>query len=366
MKTLIDILRKGNLELFHTSIISWLLDPKAEHGLELTLLRGLSETLDKLGDSSLKNAVMSGNPKVSSEVASYKSRYDIQIKIENSLFVLENKTKSIGGLSQFKQYKNGNNHLIALGFCDASFSPEVKKKYSVIKYGDILKILERIKLDKNNDFSVLVKHYRDFLKRELQLLKWISEYYSTNALPKTDNVFNTVESLEDYYTENDKRFLNLYYLEKLKEKICSMAVHKESKWVTDKNMQSGVWLANYKALPKKYIFNNGIKKLHKKMSAKMWFHIEMWDGVLSKSAKDRAGTLQLRCSTIQSNKTFHSKLLQILSLKGDEYNYPVYVKDNADSFYSVRCDLRKEDLLFPNMTKKLKDFMELFGTFVIT
>jgi len=47
VRTLVDILRKGNQELFHTSIISWLLDQKGEHGFGTIFLNELSELLSK-------------------------------------------------------------------------------------------------------------------------------------------------------------------------------------------------------------------------------------------------------------------------------------------------------------------------------
>ncbi len=42
-RTLIDILRKGNQELFHSSMIAWLLDPLAEHGLGTGFLDAFAE-----------------------------------------------------------------------------------------------------------------------------------------------------------------------------------------------------------------------------------------------------------------------------------------------------------------------------------
>ncbi len=33
-RTIVDILRKGNQELFHSAMVAWLLDPAAEHGYE--------------------------------------------------------------------------------------------------------------------------------------------------------------------------------------------------------------------------------------------------------------------------------------------------------------------------------------------
>jgi hypothetical protein len=91
VRTLVDILRKGNQELFHTSIISWLLDPKAEHGFGTTYLNELAELLSKKGDKSLKEELDKGIPVVRSEATSYKKRYDIEIQTNKSTFVFESK-----------------------------------------------------------------------------------------------------------------------------------------------------------------------------------------------------------------------------------------------------------------------------------
>lgn len=372
MRTLIDIFGKGNMDLFHTNMISWLISPDAEHGLKSSFLEKFSETLAKRGNIKLKQEVEHGEIVVHSKTIYYKWYYVIEIHTLNSLFVIHNKTMGIGVHSlstcfkKVKSYINNNADIIRLGFCDATFSTVVNDNYPLITYDDILEILETIKLDTNNDFSVLVRHYRNFLKRELQILEWISEYYSRNSLPKKDNIVNTVTSVGDYI-EKYKRFLNLYYLAKLKEKIRSVEVYKESDWQIWNVRKMDVCLDYYVDFQKKYILNNRLQDLCKSMDASLYFHIEIQEGVLSKSAKDLSGTLQLRCYSIeQSNKAIHTKLRQIIFQKEDEFNYSTHVKENAESFYVLSYCLRKEDLLFPNMIKKLTKFIERFGTFVTT
>lgn len=361
MRTLIDILRKGNQELFHTSIISWLLNPNAEHGLADQFLKGFSALLTRKGCPSLSDEIRQGKPIIRSEATSYKRRYDIEIQTENSLYVIENKTKTIGGLPQFKQYEGDNIHLIALGLCEVSFSPDVIQSYPFITYADILDLLDEINADNENDFSVLVRHYRDYIRRELQLLDWINEYYSKGKIPEYDEILETISSVGGY-TKNDERFLNLYYLENLKKKICGISVFENSKWVVDKNMMSGVWLANYEELPKKYNLHQSIRDLCERMDGNLWFHIEMWDGVLTKAPTDVAGMLQLRCSTSQSNSEFHKNLKNLVPLQEDEY-YPSRIKENAGTFYGVGRSVIKEDLVFQNMVDIMRNFMKRFGVF---
>ncbi len=71
-------------------------------------------------------------------------------------------------------------------------------------------------------------------------------------------------------------------------------------------MPSGVWLANYEALPRKYILNNNIRTLCKKTGATLWFHIEIHKGVLSEAVKDPAGVYSLDAPPIKATKLFTS------------------------------------------------------------
>ncbi len=57
MLTIIDLLQRGNLEFFHSSILAWLLNSEKEHRLKTSVLRGLVEELILQGYPELKNAV---------------------------------------------------------------------------------------------------------------------------------------------------------------------------------------------------------------------------------------------------------------------------------------------------------------------
>ena len=359
MRTIIDILHKGNQELFHSKIIAWLLDPEAEHGLNSKFLEEFADILSTKGIPELKDAILDKKPSVKTETTSYRSRYDIEIKVNGLLFVLENKTKSIGEMPQFKKYSNSSAFLIALGFSDVSFLPEVTSSYPLITYEDILEILNRIGIKEDNDFSVFIKHYKTYLSRELSILDYILTCYRDNEI-NSHNKINEIISSVDCYTSNDFRFLNLYYLEKLKEYFSKQSYLKNSKWVSDKNMVSGVWLANYKKLPDDYFFSDAIRKLYNDKKAGLWFHVEMWNGVVSNELKDVAGMIQLRCSCECENKEFINEFKKIYELKDGEY-YPARTDNRWDTFYIVAKNIVKKQLVFSEINTLFKSFMSNFS-----
>ncbi|KMP10566.1 hypothetical protein UZ36_07205 [Candidatus Nitromaritima sp. SCGC AAA799-C22] len=208
MQTIVDILRKGNQELFHSEMIAWLLDPNAGHGLNAQFLEGFAsklETLDKHGSKKLKMAISTDLPVIKTETSSFKRRHDIEIGVQDKLFVIENKTKSIGGFPQFRKYDQGDVNLIALGFSDISFSEDVKNTYPLITYREILEILESVEFDPKNEFTVLVKHYRAFLKREIALLEMIVDVYENGEMDAHNKISSQVSDAK-IYGLNDIRF----------------------------------------------------------------------------------------------------------------------------------------------------------------
>src|SRR4051812_1478251 len=103
-RTIIDILRKGNQELFHSSIIAWLLDPLAEHGLGRGFLDAFAEVVEQRGNPKMRSALgVSSTLRVSTETTARKSRYDIVLRIGPTTVVIENKTKSLGDEPQFEK-----------------------------------------------------------------------------------------------------------------------------------------------------------------------------------------------------------------------------------------------------------------------
>src|ERR1700722_7534547 len=122
-RTIIDILRKGNQELFHSSIIAWLLDPNGEHGYGAGFLDAFARLVEEKGDSRFQAALQASPAvKITTEAPGRKSRYDIKLEIGSTLVVIENKTKSLGDDPQFEKYMSANTVLVALGLCNLSFS----------------------------------------------------------------------------------------------------------------------------------------------------------------------------------------------------------------------------------------------------
>lgn len=360
MRTIIDILRKGNQELFHSSMIAWLLDPRAEHGLGKVFLEQFADKLVDKGRPELLEIVKTALPdSVRTEATSYKSRYDIVISIGQILIVIENKTKSLGEWPQFRKYEATNPLLVALGLCDVSFSADVASKYPLLTYRDVLGILNNLP-KQNNDFGVLIDHYRLFLERELSILEFIVDCYAHGNLNCHTRISELVKTAS--YTDNDRRFLNLYFLEKFREHLSNSPLWQEARWSTNKNMQSGVWLANYDAkLPNSYYVNPSIKRFCQEKSAGLWFHIELWNGVFAVGLDDTVGMLQLRCGTKSDKKEFIKEFQGLYKPAEGEY-YPSRMRD-AGSFYLVGRNLSKKELVFIQLEKQMICFAERFGSF---
>lgn len=362
--TIIDILRKGNQELFHSNMIAWLLDPRAEHGLGKTCLEEFADKLAARGRTELRDAIRKSLPdSVHTESTSYRSRYDIVIRIGQMLIVIENKTKSVGSRLQFNKYEANSTVLVGLGLCDVSFLEDVASHYPILTYKDILDILTNIPIQRDNDFSVLIKHYRIFLERELSVLDLIADCYANGRLKlhkKIPKILLPVGS----YTKNDRRFLNLYLLKKFEEHLSKSRLWHGAKWETDKNMQSGVWLANYEAMPISYSFTPSIECLCRENTGRLWFHIELWDGVFATELDDCVGMLQLRCSTDKNNEDFIKQFKGIYQCGKQEY-YSSRIMKGADTFYVVGSNLSKKELVFEQLVKRLTRFARKFGNFGI-
>lgn len=362
MRTIVDILKKGNQELFHSSMIAWLLDPNGEHNLNDLFLKKFAEKLSSIENTEIINIIMNNKlHNVKTETVHNKRRYDINLKFGDKMIIIENKTKSLGEITQLESYNYDNIViLVALGFCDISFSSEVSEKFLLITYSDILDILEEISINPDNDFYVLVKHYKLYLKRELSILKLIDECYESNNIRLHDRIIKEIPST---YSKNDYRFLNLYFLERFRRKIECDNRLAGTIWKAKKNNQSGSWLANFKKLPNNYNFYSSINKLIKEFSLNLWFHIELNNGIFTEALEEKAGLIQLRCSTDSKNKEVLNEFKKIYNCKEEDI-IASSTSNKYKSFYLVKRRLQKKDLQFKLLEKILLDFMNNFGELI--
>ncbi len=365
MRTIIDVLSKGNLELFHSAIIGWLLNPEGDHELNDAILRGFAQTLENKGTPSLLNALgkltasKNRQVKVRTEKATRKARYDIEITVGTLLkVIIENKTKSLGSLSQLDAYNAEGNVVVALGLCDVSFAEEVALKYPVVTYREILKILESCcPKTATNDFQVLVIHYIHHLKRELWILDKVQDRYCNGNMTSHSTIGGSGNR-----NHNDERFLDYYLLEKFKRHLGTIPAWSGAEWECSKNMQSGVWLANYKALPSRYSLKPELRSLCDVHQASVWQHVEVSKGVMADKQDDVVGSIQLKCSTKGSNREFSEKFKELFTKSSDEH-FSSRVQDTWDTFYLFGVTLTQNDLEFTRLSQRLADLAKRVGTF---
>jgi hypothetical protein len=362
-RTIVDILRKGNQELFHSSVIAWLLDPQGEHGYGSAFLDAFARLVEEKGLPQFR-AALQGTPvvKIRTEASGKKSRYDIRLDIGTKIVVIENKTKSLGEDSEFETYKGQNIVLVALGLCEMSFTEQVKSEYPLVTYTDVLAMLDGLPDIPSSDFKVLTDHYRQFLRRELAVLAEIDLWYATGDPTHALAALEVVDTAGTY-TQNDRRFLNLYLLNLFRRDLLKSPKWKHCRVSMDKNMKSGVWLAVFEVEKEVsvYCHSDAISAVCKEQDASIWFHVELWDGVLAKDEESTAGVIQVR-GQARDAKAFAECFRRLRSLREGE-SYSARMKKGAGSFYVLARPLLRKHLTANTFIKQLHHFAEGLGSF---
>src|SRR6266536_4971548 len=118
MRTIIDVLRKGNLELFHSSMLCWLMDESMDHNLGRAFLDGFANILCEKGFPELRNALQKSAPtSITTEFSGREGRSDVELRFPGGVrFIIENKIKSIGKSEPLERYARNGAKVIALGF----------------------------------------------------------------------------------------------------------------------------------------------------------------------------------------------------------------------------------------------------------
>ena len=157
--------------------------------------------------------------------------------------------------------------------------------------------------------------------------------------------------------------MNLFYLEHLKQYLSSVSFFNNSIWRSNKNMISGVWLAN-DTLPENFVFNESINYLCRKNNASLWFHVELREGIGVESLNGESGMIQLRCHCKNSNSEFIREFKSQYAIGNDEY-FSRRISNKADTFYIVGKNILKQQLVFNEMNSIIKSFMLRFSVLAI-
>ena len=358
MRTIVDILKCGNLELFHSSMVAWLLDANGEHGMRAGVSAELADTLGQRGWPQLEKALAKGGGKVRTEVKRGSQRYDILLELPDTRVVLENKTKTVGNKPKLEAYGRDKTLVIALGLCEESFAHTVGEQYPVVTYRDVLSATKSAaeKGLVGGAFGTLVEQYISYLGRELGIIELVRNLI---LCPKEIDLQRlTREVRRSLYGENDKRFWNLIVLEQCRRILNSQSMWASTEWKLDKNMQSGVWLAG---VPSDFTFDESIQRCTEDQGAWLWFHAELWGKALESAGSNTVvGMLQLRCEVENKrNKEFAEAFHTTYESKEGSTRARM-PRSDAGSFYVVGKHLNGRDLLGEGIPQALTVFAQAF------
>ena len=359
VRTIVDILQCGNLELFHSSMLAWLLDSRGEHRMETRVLTKLAEILrGRKGWPQLEEALARGGGEVRTEVKRGNHRYDIWLELPDTKGVFENKTKTVGNELQLGSYQQDETVVVAVGLCAESFTDTVAEQYPLITYEDVLAAIIAGTDDRAETgvYGTLVEQYTRYLARELEIIESVRnlilcpQEIDRHSLGK--KVCNPI------YGENDRRFWNLIVLEQCRQILNKQVMWVNTEWTMDKNMQSGVWLAG---IPCDFVFHGSLRQCAEDFNASLWFHTELYGDALIDPVADRVvGMLQLRSKLEDKrNKEFAERFQQQYKER-DNSILATRIKSNASTFYVVGRLLQGRDLPGEGITKALTEFAQTF------
>ncbi len=358
-RTFVDVLRQGQREQFHSAMIAWFLDPKAEHGFGDRFLRLFAERIPERAKPARSILLENFDFTIHTEKRGTGGRrYDIVISAgDESKVVFENKTKSIGTLGQLERY----GHVIPLGLCEACYHRDTRDKYPVMTYQDVLDVLDELSCA-HTEWGFLVNQYRTFLRRELSLLQSVRDCYESGHHEQHNKITEALNNTSIYGT-NDIRFLHHVMLFFFQIYLDRDDVWQGAEWSLDKNQQSGVWLALNKQMPPGFRFLQAMQEAIDDTGAYLWFHIELNEGLKAHCLNDTAGQIQLRSNTNgRSPAEIHSRFKEAYQ-RGEGEEWSRKPRKNCKTFYLVRRYLKKSDLVFSRLEGALKSFMERFGSF---
>ena len=341
-------------------MLGWFLDPTAEHGFGQEFLSRFARLAAAAGEPALEQAVSKASSiKVHTEIPEFGGRYDILLCADETEFVVENKTKSIGAPSQLKRYRDRGKAVVALGLTEYSYATGIDKRFPLLTYADIHRILTDLE-PADTDFGVLVRHYTKYLQDELWFFGTIKECFSArNLAGHTDLVEH---AKEHSFNQNDERFANWFMLEHLRRTLDADLRWEGTQWNTEKNMQSGVWLADYERRSTSFKLSSELESFCRVQDAQVWLHVELWKGILAPDVEDEAGIIQLRCSTSADRQRARKAFLKIYVPEPHDHKARA-PRASAGTFMLTGRKLKKRELSIPILQHTMAQFYERFGTF---
>jgi hypothetical protein len=284
------------------------------------------------------------------------SRYDVELFWSGGSLVIENKTKSVGSADQVARYEAADRVVVPLGLTTSSFAEDGHPTYQVI-LSSLDDIMPRLP---GNDFSTLIRHYRAFLERELDVYELMHKAFESEGGASRIDLIERLRSLMrlGIWRENDLRFGNLHYLELFRRRHLRVGAL-QAEWRASKNMSSGTWVANYPNKGSLRGFEHGglLESLVADHKATFWIHLELHSGIAADGPGKKAGTLQLRAAADGSNCSLRDSFIQSYKLRAGErlLKRPA---EKHNTFGLVNRALLFSDLEFSRLNDLMHDFVQ--------
>lgn len=335
---LIDLLKKGNLELFHSSMIAWLLTDNSIHGLGNLFLQECLKILSL--------PLATGTYVVTTESKSRKKRYDIVIDYtdidgKRHRIILENKIKAIGCTLQLASYQKAEK-AFGLGFTEYNFVSSQREP--MVTYRDLTNVYKTIKKKlPSNKYSMLIHDYFEYIERELDFFQILKKYVMNDISFDKYRMLSSkyLQENETYLGENDYRYMCFYSLSVLGQVLY------DSSYQVNKDMIGGPWLMiNKPKLEGKKI---------KSVTTRLWIHINIDKPNGFFTYDEPIGKICLRTTSkgVQcTNRQLYQRLVDFLP------SASMVIKDNWDDFNVYTEPLHLKDLQHERLPVSVQKFID--------
>lgn len=217
-----DVLKIGRTEIRHSNVLSWILDPKENHGLSDSFIKGFFNILIKRNivkekSIAIKLLMMNCHNFLIRREWKHVDLILLSEK-EKVLVCIENKIDSLEHDNQLERYKKDidiefpdnkyTKFFVYLTPCGVESSDS--GQWESISYTDILYLLDKLLDEVNlpNDSLIFLTHYALLLRREIvedeKIIKICNEIYSKHKRA-LDLIF---ENRMDFYKQNYEIILN--------------------------------------------------------------------------------------------------------------------------------------------------------------
>jgi hypothetical protein len=382
MSTIIDILSKGNLELFHSSFLAWLMDKSnKEHGLGSIFLTRL---LSKFFPDDVSQAISKSDYEVLTEYKESGCRFDILVKVaipEKRGIVFENKVKGFGSLLQLDAYKKKGYDVIALAYLPETIEEVAKGKYPLITYSEIVDILKTLPLNRDNKYHLFIEEWVTHMENNLLIFDNFRNYINSKIDFKLFYV-NISDSLNNMkLMDNDIRTLNYFYFYNLDQFIKinnpelafgnlgyeeAEKINGNTSWQYEKNMQGipfmEALLHNPFSPDLKYRMHSIFETIYKKERFVIAPRVELWlDLKQLLKEVDKDVSPENKIAGLIMLGSFKSTALKDIFRTQPPYNTELRKRGPRNDHYET---VTYSELPCSRFVARLKKMLSLVGDFV--